>query len=276
MVSAPRPHDARQRLCARALDTGCIRSAARSSSTSRPDCRSRVTGRQTRGSAGSRHSATASNSGPMLDTSISRRKTSTGGASIRPSRTRPATSSTAPASRCARSAGRRHGWTSARRSAISGRESNRGADSGVPSIEEIFTDIDAPGLAGGPRYLHTTFFAEVDRRDMPGNPGSGGFYRASFGVWDDHNLDLYDHRRFDAFAVQHVPLNAGKTHVLSGRIGTALREQRDRPARAVLFPRLRRRRRHDPQLRRVPVQGRERALARRGIPLAVPQVRAAS
>ena len=96
-----------------------------------------------------------------------------------------------------------------------------GTDPGVPSIEEVFTDVDAPGLAGTPRYLHTTLFAEVDRRDIPGNPGSGGFYRTAFGVWDDHNLDFYDHRRLDAFAVQHVPLNAARTHVLSGRIGTA-------------------------------------------------------
>ena len=96
-----------------------------------------------------------------------------------------------------------------------------GTDPGVPSIEGLFTDIDAPGLAETPRYLHTTLFAEVDKRDIPGNPASGGIYRTEFGVWDDHNLDLYDHRRFDAVAVQHVPLNAARTHVLSGRLGTA-------------------------------------------------------
>jgi outer membrane protein assembly factor BamA len=96
-----------------------------------------------------------------------------------------------------------------------------GADSGVPSIEALFTDVEAPGLATTPRYLHTTLFAEVDTRDIPGNPTSGGVYRSEFGVWDDHSLELYDHRRFDALAVQHVPLNAGRTHVLSGRLGTA-------------------------------------------------------
>jgi len=95
-----------------------------------------------------------------------------------------------------------------------------GTDPGVPSIEVLFADIDAPGLARVPRYLHTTFFTDVDLRDIPGNPASGGVYRTSFGVWDDHTLDLFDHRRFDALAVQHVPLNAGRTHILSGRIGT--------------------------------------------------------
>ena len=96
-----------------------------------------------------------------------------------------------------------------------------GSDSGVPSIEVLFADADAPGLLNRPRYLHSTFFADVDRRDVPGNPGSGGVYRVSFGVWDDHNLDLFDHRRFDAIAVQHVPLNPDRTHIVSGRIGTA-------------------------------------------------------
>jgi len=96
-----------------------------------------------------------------------------------------------------------------------------GTDTRVPSIEHVFTDVQAPGLAGDARFLHTTFFAEVDRRDIPGNPTSGGFYRASFGVWDDHNLDAYDHRRFDALFAHHVPLAASRRHVLSGRIGTS-------------------------------------------------------
>jgi hypothetical protein len=96
-----------------------------------------------------------------------------------------------------------------------------GTDPGVPSIEDLFRDTDAPGLSDRARFVHTTLFAEVDRRDVPGNPGRGGVYRTSFGVWDDHNLDMFDHRRFDALAVQHVPLTADRTHILSGRIGTA-------------------------------------------------------
>lgn len=100
-------------------------------------------------------------------------------------------------------------------------EIGSGSDVRVPSIEQFFTDADAPGLAGNPRYLHTALFAEVDRRDIRGNPASGGFYRASFGVWDDHNLDAFDHRRLDALLSQYVPLTTSRRHVLSGRIGTA-------------------------------------------------------
>lgn len=100
-------------------------------------------------------------------------------------------------------------------------EIGSGTDTRVPSIEQLFTDSQAPGLAGDSRYLHTTLFAEVDRRDIPGNPASGGVYRTSFGIWDDHNLDLFDHRRFDALLQHHVPLTASKRHVLSGRAGTS-------------------------------------------------------
>jgi hypothetical protein len=96
-----------------------------------------------------------------------------------------------------------------------------GSDKGVPSIELLFDDLDAPGLAADTRYVHTTFFGEVDRRDVPGNPSSGGVYRTSFGYWDDRELQSFDHRRFDALAVQHLPLAASAAHVLTGRIGTS-------------------------------------------------------
>lgn len=100
-------------------------------------------------------------------------------------------------------------------------EIGRGTDSNYPSIEQIFTDGQAPGIAAQPNFLHTTFFAEIDSRDERGNPRSGGFYRSSFGIWDDQNLDAFDFRRFDLLLMQHVPLVEDKTHVLSGRIGTS-------------------------------------------------------
>jgi hypothetical protein len=100
-------------------------------------------------------------------------------------------------------------------------EIGSGSDKGVPSIERLFADSDAPGLDANTSYMHTSLFAEVDRRDIPGNPTSGGVYRTSFGYWDDRRLQVFDHRRFDALAVHHVPLAASGAHVLTGRIGTS-------------------------------------------------------
>jgi hypothetical protein len=96
-----------------------------------------------------------------------------------------------------------------------------GTDKGFPSIEQVFTDVEAPGLLDQPNFLHTTLFGEVDYRDVRGNPRDGGFYRASFGFWDDRTLEQFDHKRFDMVLTQHVPLTASKSHVITGRLGTS-------------------------------------------------------
>jgi hypothetical protein len=94
-----------------------------------------------------------------------------------------------------------------------------GSDSQFPSIEEVFTEPEAPGLLQQPGYLHTTFFADVDYRDQRQRPRSGGFYHVALGVWNDRTLQQYDFKRFDANVNQYVPLDAGKKHVLLGRVG---------------------------------------------------------
>jgi outer membrane protein assembly factor BamA len=96
---------------------------------------------------------------------------------------------------------------------------NSGTDDSVPSIEDVFTDIDAPALAAvtQPNFLHNTFFAEVDYRDKRGHPTRGGFYRAAFGTWEDVTLEQFDHHRFDAEATQFFPL--APKHVFAVRVG---------------------------------------------------------
>ncbi len=94
-----------------------------------------------------------------------------------------------------------------------------GSDRNYPSVETLFTDLEAPGLAEQPDFLHTTFFGEIDFRDVRGNPRKGGFYRLSLGIIDDRTLQQFDHRRLDGEAVQYVPLVASRNHVVSGRVG---------------------------------------------------------
>jgi outer membrane protein assembly factor BamA len=96
-----------------------------------------------------------------------------------------------------------------------------GSDRNYPSIEQIFADAQAPGLLEQPGYLHTTFFADVDYRDEPGRPRSGGFYHVAMGLWNDRTLERYDFKRFDAHFSQYVPLDTDKKHVLLGRVGLA-------------------------------------------------------
>ncbi len=72
-----------------------------------------------------------------------------------------------------------------------------GRDDRLRSIEQVFTDLTAPGLARQPDFLHESVFLEVDSRDAPGFPRRGGLYRTAYALWNDRTFDEYDVRRFD-------------------------------------------------------------------------------
>jgi outer membrane protein assembly factor BamA len=96
----------------------------------------------------------------------------------------------------------------------------RGTDDKYPSTEVLFTELEAPGLTTQPNFLHTTFFAEIDYRDEPGNPRRGGFYRAAFGLWDDRDVERFDFKRFDAEVAQFVPIVTTQ-HVIASRVAVS-------------------------------------------------------
>jgi opacity protein-like surface antigen len=72
-----------------------------------------------------------------------------------------------------------------------------GRDDSLRTIESIFTDATAPGLAQQPDFVHESVFAEVDSRDAHGFPRRGGFYRAAYALWNDRTLEEFNFRRFD-------------------------------------------------------------------------------
>jgi len=94
-----------------------------------------------------------------------------------------------------------------------------GTDPNFPPIDQLFSDVEAPGLLEQPNFLHTTLFVDVDYRDQKGRPRSGGFYHVAMGFWDDRSLEQYDFKRFDANFSQYVPLDTSKAHVILGRVG---------------------------------------------------------
>jgi outer membrane protein assembly factor BamA len=81
-----------------------------------------------------------------------------------------------------------------------------GTDPRFASTETIFTDVDAPGLIEQPPFLYKNLFVEIDYRDQPGNPRSGGLWRATYGSWNENELDRYDFGRFDAEAAHFFPI----------------------------------------------------------------------
>jgi hypothetical protein len=98
---------------------------------------------------------------------------------------------------------------------------SHGLDAALPSLERVFDDGQAPGLANQPNFMHHSLFAEFDTRDHRGHPTRGGLYRASFSTWDDTTLQQYNFRRFDGDASRFIPLHGDK-HVAAIRVGASL------------------------------------------------------
>jgi len=85
-------------------------------------------------------------------------------------------------------------------------EIGRGTDSRMPATQDLFTDTEAAGLDEQPKFLYKNVSVNIDYRDQPGNPRSGGLWRATYGVWDDRELDQFDFNRFDAEVAHFFPI----------------------------------------------------------------------
>jgi hypothetical protein len=75
----------------------------------------------------------------------------------------------------------------------------------VPSIEEIFTPVTAPGLGVSPKYLHTTASAGVDSRPSPGYARHGSLAEVRYHNYADQDK-TYSFDRADGEIVQHIPI----------------------------------------------------------------------
>lgn len=75
--------------------------------------------------------------------------------------------------------------------------SGPGTDPDEPTIDEVFDPADLPGYEQQTRFLRTDGFIDLDFRDNPGYPRSGGRYRFVFSDYADQNLDRFGFRRFE-------------------------------------------------------------------------------
>jgi outer membrane protein assembly factor BamA len=83
---------------------------------------------------------------------------------------------------------------------------DRGTSMVHPSSIERFDEISAPSLSRQPNYLHADVAMEVDTRDTPGYPASGGRYQVSMAMFHDQDLSRYSFTRVEADAAQYIPL----------------------------------------------------------------------
>ena len=85
-------------------------------------------------------------------------------------------------------------------------EIGEGQRSGVPSIEEVFNPVTAPGLGTNPEYLIGKVEAEFDWRQSPGYSTSGGLYRVEWQNYSEQNNLNLDFQRVDVEARQFIPI----------------------------------------------------------------------
>jgi hypothetical protein len=92
-----------------------------------------------------------------------------------------------------------------------------GQDKDRPSIEELFTAAEVPALEAQPVFVRVGGFVEVDYRDQPANPRSGGYYVARWNYYDDRDFGLYTFRRYEVDARQFFAVTDRGTVALRGR-----------------------------------------------------------
>jgi hypothetical protein len=85
-----------------------------------------------------------------------------------------------------------------------------------PSIEEVYTPATAPGLGDSPDFVHSDVGAAIDTRPPGEYTRKGGEYRLGFHHYLDLDGGTYSFSRFEAGALQHIPL-VRETWVLSLR-----------------------------------------------------------
>ena len=99
--------------------------------------------------------------------------------------------------------------------------SGTGKRSGFPSTDEIFDSETAPGLGENTNFARWGSFIELDYRDLPGGPRSGGYYTAVLREYADQDLGKYSFSQVLVQAQQYIPY-FNKTRVIAIRVAAAM------------------------------------------------------
>jgi hypothetical protein len=81
-----------------------------------------------------------------------------------------------------------------------------GKDAQYTDITERFTPATAPGLLSQPDFLEAGTLLQVDYRDQPGNPRSGGRYALILARFDDRGDGTQSFSRVSGIAEQFFPI----------------------------------------------------------------------
>lgn len=92
----------------------------------------------------------------------------------------------------------------------------------APSIEDLYTGTQAPGLLSDPAFIRSEVMAAIDWRVSPGYSRKGGFYGVTLANYADRD-DTFTFQRLDGEIIQHLPiLRENWVISLRGRVQTIL------------------------------------------------------
>jgi Omp85 superfamily domain len=84
---------------------------------------------------------------------------------------------------------------------------DRGTAPGFPPVQDVFSDVAAPGLARQANFIHTSAFAQIDYR-RPLNARQGGWYRVDVSRYSDRTNGEFSFRRIEAEIRQYASILA--------------------------------------------------------------------
>jgi hypothetical protein len=98
-----------------------------------------------------------------------------------------------------------------------------GADSTRPSVEDIFTPDQLPGIGADPNYLHTLVSAAIDSGAGRGYSRAGSLLEATLHDYRQRNDGAFSFQRVDGIARQLIPILKGNWVIdLSVRASTTM------------------------------------------------------
>lgn len=109
-----------------------------------------------------------------------------------------------------------------------------GKRSGVPSLEEEFTQKEAPGFGLDTWYSRWGGFVEVDYRDLASGPRSGGFYSSTIRQYTDEGLGQFDFTQIVFEFQQYIPY-FNKNRVIAIRAKAEITSELDEGESVIPF-----------------------------------------
>lgn len=90
-----------------------------------------------------------------------------------------------------------------------------------PSVEELFTPVQMPGVGADPEYVHSFVTGGIDSRTGPGFSRTGTLLQATWHDYRQQNEGPWSFRRVDGVARQMIPILHGNWVIdLSVRLST--------------------------------------------------------